>query len=110
LIKGVGYGIIEGGIAGGITFLLILIDPFALFAVLAVWLVMGWISTFFIAINTLEILALLVSSALVSGVIYYFSTIHLGIISLIVGLGALFWIISFTTKTFLFQKPNEPTK
>ena len=113
--KAVGIGIVQGGISTGLAIipaLISVISNYFIFGVLFIWLVLGWFSTYLIRLNTLEILATLISGGIVSLVIYYFAHVSFWFISLIIGLSMLFWVISFITKIFIFppsylQKQNE---
>ena len=113
--KAVGIGIVQGGISTGLAIipaLISVISNYFIFGVLFIWLVLGWFSTYLIRLNTLEILATLISGGIVSLVIYYFAHVSIWFISLIIGLSMLFWVISFITKIFIFPpsyllKQNE---
>ncbi|MFW9922452.1 MAG: hypothetical protein ACFFDW_04090 [Candidatus Thorarchaeota archaeon] len=105
--KAIGVGIIEAGICGGLSFLLILIHELAVFGVLAIWLILGWFSTYLIKIRTLEIASTMLSIAVISFIIYFFGKISLWFIPLIIGTAMLFWIISFITKLFVFTSKQE---
>ncbi|MGC9778654.1 MAG: hypothetical protein HZR80_05375 [Candidatus Heimdallarchaeota archaeon] len=100
--KAFGIGLLEGSIAAGLGWSLLKINIYAMFGVFAIWLVFGWFSTYIIQIKTIEILTLVITASIVSGLIYYFTDIQLWFISLLVGLAILFWTISFTTKIFLY--------
>ena len=87
-----------------------LINQYAIFASLVLWLVAGWISTYFIKVNTLEIILVSLSGNLVSGLIFFVYTVDYWVIALIFGLAILFWTISFMTKVFLLPKAQEKEK
>lgn len=116
--KACGIGIVEGGLSTGIAILPVVISTLNdnyVFGVLIIWLVFGWFSTYFISLNTLEILATIISGSVISLIIYYFVNVHWWIISLIIGMSMLFWVISFITKIFIFppkhlQKSEEESK
>lgn len=110
ILKALGIGIAEGAIIAGLTILFMLIDDYAIFSALAFWLITGWISTYFIKINTLEIILVSMSGNLVAGLIFFVYNINYGIIAIVFGLSILFWIISFMTKVFLFPKRQETEK
>lgn len=103
--KACGIGMVQGGLSTGIAILPVVITTINenyIFSVLAIWLVFGWFSTYFISLNTLEILVTIISGSAISVIIYYFANVHLWIISLLIGMSMLFWIISFITKIFIF--------
>jgi hypothetical protein len=100
----VGIGAIQGGICGIIGLLFSLINEFAIFSIVIIWLVFGWFSTYIIKIRTLEILAVIISGSTVSFLILYFSSISLWLIPIIIGVSMVFWGISFVTKIILFPR------
>lgn len=102
IAKALLIGTIESGLAAGLVFLLALANDWATFAVFALWLVMGWFTTNFIQINTLEIVSTMVSIVLISFLIYFFGGITFWFIPILIGLSILFWVISFVTKLFLY--------
>ncbi|MHA1441596.1 MAG: hypothetical protein ACTSPK_07025 [Candidatus Heimdallarchaeota archaeon] len=110
IFKALGIGIAEGVVITGLTILLMLIHDYAIFASLVLWLVAGWISTYFIKVNTLEIILVSLSGNLVSGLIFFVYNVDYWVIALIFGLAILFWIISFMTKVFLLPKAQEKEK
>lgn len=105
--KSIGIGIVEGGISSGIAILLLMINYWAAFGVFAIWLMFGWFSTYFIRVNTLEIIVTMLSGGAISFLIYYFASIEYWFISIVIGLSILFWIISFVTKIFIFPHKKE---
>ena len=52
IFKALGIGIAEGLVITGLTILLMLINDYAIFASPGLWLVAGWLSTYFIKVNT----------------------------------------------------------
>jgi hypothetical protein len=106
--KSLGLGILEGGISAALGFGLLKLNIYAMFVILLIWLIFGWISTYFISNNALEILTVMISGTIVAGLIYFLADVDIWLFSLIIGLSLLFWIISFTTKILLFQT-KEPT-
>ncbi len=103
--KACGIGLIEGGICTGIAIIPTVISSMndnLVFGALIIWLIVGWFSTYFIGLNTLEILVTVISGGVFSLLIFYFANVHWWIISLIIGMSMLFWIISFITKMFIF--------
>jgi len=110
ILKALGFGFVEGGVIAGLTILLMLIHQYAIFASLALWLIAGWLSTYLIKVNSLEIILVSLSGNLIAGLIYYLYTIKFWVIAVIFGVSILFWTISFTTKIFLMPKPKENEK
>ena len=103
--KALGIGLVEGALCSGIAIIPVLvpvIEDYFIFVGLIIWLVFGWFSTYLIQLNTMEILVTIISSGLISLVIFYVVHIHWVYISIMVGLSMLFWIISFVTKIFIF--------
>ena len=103
-LKSIGIGVLQGSISAGIAFLMTLINDYALFGVLAIWLIFGWLSTFLIYLRTMEILTVVLSGALSSMLFYYLEKIPIWFSSIIVGLSILIWTISFVTKILLYPK------
>lgn len=110
ILKAIGIGVAEGGIITGLAILFALINDFAIFSALVLWLLAGWLSTYFIKVNTLEIVLIPLLGNLISGLIFYFYNVEYWVIAVIFGLSILFWIISFMTKVFLFPKRQEKEK
>ncbi len=110
IFKALGIGVAEGVIITGLTILLMLINDYAIFASLALWLIAGWVSTYFIKVNTLEIILVSLSGNFVSGLIFFVYKVNYWVIVLIFGLAILFWTISFITKVFLLPKAQEKEK
>ena len=110
ILKALEIGVAEGTIITGLTILLTLIDEWIIFIALGFWLIAGWVSTYFIKVNTLEIVLVSISGNLIAGLIFYFYTVDYWIIAIIFGLSILFWTISFMTKVFLLPKAEEKEK
>ncbi|HUU77697.1 MAG TPA: hypothetical protein VMX55_05085 [candidate division Zixibacteria bacterium] len=104
--KALGIGLVQGAIGSGIGILLLLINLWSLFGVLVIWLIFGWFTSYLIKINSLEIIVTIVSASVISLFIYWIAKLELWFIPIIVGLSLLFWMISFTTKIFLFPPKN----
>ena len=102
--KALSLGILEGCLSVGLGWGLLKINIYAIFGIFIVWLVFGWFSTFIIEIKALEILTLIISASIVSGLIYYLTNLEIWLISLLVGLAIFFWSISFTSKIFLYPQ------
>lgn len=109
-VKGLGLGLFEGGVIAGMVLLLILGNVYAVFGVILIWLVFGWCSSYLIRNVPFEIIVVLLSTALSSGVILYFGGITLWFISMITGLGVISWAISYTTKTLLYPAKESSVK
>ncbi|MHA1220487.1 MAG: hypothetical protein ACTSQB_02010 [Candidatus Heimdallarchaeota archaeon] len=97
-----GIGIVQGVIASLIGILLMLINGYAIFGVLVIWLIFGWVSSYIIKLRALEITTILLSSALCSGLVYYLSNLEWWFIFLILGISLFFWSISFITKIMIY--------
>ncbi|NHJ47850.1 MAG: hypothetical protein FK733_08690 [Asgard group archaeon] len=104
IMKAIAQGAFQGGICAGIGILLSLINPYAIFAVVAIWLILGWLTPYLIKTRALEILVVILSGSIISFIIYYFSGLQLWLIPLLIGVSILFWTISLTTKIILFPK------
>ncbi|MBD3191369.1 MAG: hypothetical protein GF308_12035 [Candidatus Heimdallarchaeota archaeon] len=117
-LKAMSLGVFEGGIIAGMALLLILGNVYAIFSVILIWLVFGWCSSYIIKNVPFEIIVLLLSATLSSGLILYFGKIAIWFISIITGLGVVSWAISFTTKVLLYppkdaqmaKKGRPPTR
>ncbi|NHK30158.1 MAG: hypothetical protein FK730_02315 [Asgard group archaeon] len=105
-------GVIQGGICGIIGLLLSMINDYAIFSIVILWLIFGWFTTYIIKIQTLEILTVIVSGNITSFLVLYFSGIRIWVILIIIGVSMLFWGISFVTKLMLFPRitTNEALK
>lgn len=100
-------GLIEGGVSAGITFLIVKINYLAVLSVVIIWLVFGWLSTYLIEIDTLQILLQLLSACALSAGILYLVKMRLWLISLIIGLSAISWSIGYITKILIFPKKAQ---
>ena len=104
-------GLFQGGVSAGITYLILRLYPVAVVGVVAIWLLFGWFSTYLINLNTFEIIVLMLSAGITSGLILYFTKVVYWMIALVIGLSFLSWTISFVTKVLLFPKPPmDPVK
>jgi hypothetical protein len=110
IFKAIGIGVAEGVIIAGLTILLMLIHSYAIFASLALWLIAGWVSTYLIKVNTLEIILVSLPGNLITGLIFFLYNVQYWVIAITVGLSILFWTISFMTKVFLLPKAQEKEK
>jgi len=106
--KSLGFGVLEGAISAALGFGFLKLHIYTMFIILLIWLIFGWVSTYFINNNALEILTLMISGNMVAGLIYFFVGVEIWFLSLIIGLSILFWIISFTTKILLYQTDRTP--
>ncbi|NHJ39005.1 MAG: hypothetical protein FK731_03160 [Asgard group archaeon] len=102
-----GIGLIQGGICGISGLLLSLINEYAIFGVVVLWLIFGWITTYIIKIHTMEILTVLISGNILFFIILYISGIRIWFIFMILGVSILFWGISFITKLMLYPKTSS---
>ncbi|MBN1328891.1 MAG: hypothetical protein JXA54_05400 [Candidatus Heimdallarchaeota archaeon] len=100
--KAVGLGLAQGGICSLLGILLMMINDYVIFSVLAIWLIFGWFSSYLISIRTLEIVTLLLTNAFISSLVYYLSNIQFWFISVLTGISIIFWSISFTSKILLY--------
>ncbi len=107
LIKSIGLGIIEGGIAAGLAILLLMVNFYVGLVVLVVWLIFGWISTYIIKLRTIEILPVILSGGIVSALILYFVSTPIWQITILAGMSILFWSVSFTTKILIFPSKKQ---
>ena len=110
IFKAIGIGVAEGVIIAGLTILLMLIHSYAIFASLVLWLIAGWVSTYLIKVNTLEIILVSLPGNLITGLIFFLYNVQYWVIAVTVGLSILFWTISFTTKVILLPKTQEKEK
>lgn len=110
IFKAIGIGVAEGVIIAGLTILLTLIHDYAIFASLVLWLIAGWVSTYLIKVNTLEIILVSLPGNLITGLIFFLYNVQYWVIAATVGLSILFWTISFMTKVFLLPKAQEKEK
>ncbi|MHA1126682.1 MAG: hypothetical protein ACTSO7_13280 [Candidatus Heimdallarchaeota archaeon] len=110
ILKAIGIGAIEGGVIGGLTLVLMLIHDYAIFASLVLWLIAGWVSTYFLEVKTLDIILVSLSGNLVCGLIFFLFTVKLWVIGVIFGISMFFWALSFVTRTFLLPKTPEKEK
>ena len=110
IFKALGIGALEGGIISGLTILLMLIHAYVIFASLVLWLIAGWVSTYFVKVKTIEIVLVAMFGSIINGLIFYLYNVEYWIIAVIFGLSILFWIISFMTKVFLLPKTQEKEK
>ncbi|HUT81792.1 MAG TPA: hypothetical protein VMZ29_11370 [Candidatus Bathyarchaeia archaeon] len=100
--KALGLGVVQGGICSLIGILLVMLNYYAIFSVLAIWLIFGWFSSYMISLRTLEILTVLLTSAITSGLVYFLSNIQFWFISVLLGISIIFWSISFISKILLY--------
>ncbi|NHJ85072.1 MAG: hypothetical protein FK734_06395 [Asgard group archaeon] len=107
MIKSIGLGIIEGGIAAGLAILLLMVNFYVGLVVLVVWLIFGWISTYIIKLRTIEILPVILSGGIVSALILYFVSTPIWQITILAGMSILFWSVSFTTKILIFPSKKQ---
>ncbi len=107
--KAMVIGLAQGGICSLIGILFAMINDYAIFSVLVIWLIFGWFSPYLINLRTLEILALLLGTALISSLVYFLSNFQFWFISMIIGVSVVFWSISFISKILLYpiKKKNS---
>jgi hypothetical protein len=79
-------------------------NEYAIFGVVAIWFVLGWLTAYLVRIRALEFLTIIITGSIVSILFYYFSGIELWFITLITGVSILFWTISLVTKLILFPQ------
>lgn len=104
IIVVIGIGLIQGCICGITGLLLAMINDYAIFGVVIIWLILGWFTTYIIKIRTREILTVIISGKVVFFLVLYISGIRVWFISMIIGISILFWGISLVTKLMLFTK------
>ena len=105
-LKALGVGVVEGGIIGGIGILIIQFNALALFSTVAIWLIFGWFSEYFIKQRTLEILTLLISSNIFAATILFIGRVQIWFLSILIGISIISWIIGYTTKIFVFPRKS----
>jgi hypothetical protein len=111
IFKSLGFGAAEGAIISGVIILFMyLISDFFIFGTLILWLIAGWLSSYFVKVNTIEIILVSVSGSIISGLLFLLYDVSLWIIGLITGLAILFWTISFITTAFLKIKEKIEEK